>query len=55
LFSDLLPNNARGYVRRSEVSLARRGYVLEADLSRRELVVWRWGEPTRRFRIAIGR
>jgi hypothetical protein len=54
VISDLLPNNARGYVGRSEVSLARRGYVLEADLSRRELVVWRWGEPTRRFRIAIG-
>lgn len=54
VISDLLPNNAHAYVRRSEVSLARRGYVLEADLSRRELVVWRWGEPTRRFPIAIG-
>jgi L,D-transpeptidase-like protein len=54
VISDRLRNNAHGYVRRSEVSLSRRGYVLEADLSRRELVVWRWGEPTRRFPIAIG-
>ena len=54
VISDLLPNNVHGYVRRSDVSLTRSGFVLEADLSRRELVVWRWGEPTRRFRIAIG-
>jgi len=54
VISELLPNNAHGYVRRSDVSLTRRAYVLEADLSRRELVVWRWGEPTRRFPVGIG-
>ena len=38
----------------SKVSLTRRAFVLEADLSRFELVVWRWGDRERRFRIAIG-
>jgi hypothetical protein len=54
VISDLLRNGAHGYIRRSEVSLARRPFVLETDLSRRQLSVWRWGLRVQRFRIAIG-
>jgi lipoprotein-anchoring transpeptidase ErfK/SrfK len=54
VISALLGNDVHGYVRRSEVRLARRPFVLEADLSRRQLVVWRWGQRVRRLPIAIG-
>lgn len=54
VISQALPNGSRAFVRRSEIALARRPFVLEADLGRRRLVVWRWNRPVRRFPIAIG-
>jgi lipoprotein-anchoring transpeptidase ErfK/SrfK len=54
LISDRLDNGAHAFVRRSELDLTRRPFVLEADLTRRRLVVWRWDQPIRRFAIAIG-
>jgi lipoprotein-anchoring transpeptidase ErfK/SrfK len=54
VISDQLGNDVHGYIRRSDVRLARRPFVLEADLSRRQLSVWRWGLRVQRFRIAIG-
>src|SRR5215475_8921951 len=52
--SDELGNGVQGYVRAAEVRLARKSYVLEADLSRRVLLVHRWGLVVRRVPIAIG-
>lgn len=54
VISEELGNGVLGYVRRSEVRLSRNPYVLEADLSQRQLTVRRWGIPLRRFPIAIG-
>ena len=54
LISDRLDNGAHAFVGRSELDLARRPFVLEADLTRRRLVVWRWDQPVRRFPIGIG-
>lgn len=54
VISEELGNGVLGYVRRSEVRLSRNPYVLEADLSQRQLTLRRWGIPLRRFPIAIG-
>jgi lipoprotein-anchoring transpeptidase ErfK/SrfK len=54
VISDVLRNGVRGYVRRSEVRLSRSPYLFEADLSRRMLIVRRWGIGVRRLRIGIG-
>ena len=45
VISEELGNGVLGYVRRSEVRLSRNPYVLEADLSQRQLTVRRWGIP----------
>jgi lipoprotein-anchoring transpeptidase ErfK/SrfK len=54
VLSDVLGNGVQGYARASEVRLSRKPYVLEADLSRRILIVRRWGLVVRRVAVAIG-
>lgn len=54
VISDKIGNGVAGYVRRSQVRLAHDGYALEADLSAREVKVWRMGRLLRRLRVAIG-
>jgi hypothetical protein len=52
--SDALGNGVEGYARASAVQLSRKPYELEADLSRRLLLVHRWGVVVRRVAVAIG-
>jgi lipoprotein-anchoring transpeptidase ErfK/SrfK len=54
VISDALRNGVRGYLRRSQVRLSRSPYLLEVDLSRRVLIVRRWGIGVRRVQITIG-
>lgn len=54
VLSDVLGNGIQGYAQTAEVRLVRRPYVLEVDLSRRVLVVRRWGLVVRRVPVAIG-
>jgi lipoprotein-anchoring transpeptidase ErfK/SrfK len=54
VISDKTANGVSGYVRRSQVRLGHVGYALEADLSAREVKVWRMGRLLRRVRVAIG-
>ena len=54
VISAALRNGVRGYLRRSQVRLSRSPYLLEVDLSRRMLIVRRWGIGVRRVRIAVG-
>jgi hypothetical protein len=52
--SDALGNGVEGYARASAVQLSRKAWELEADLSRRLLLVHRWGVVVRRVAVAIG-
>jgi lipoprotein-anchoring transpeptidase ErfK/SrfK len=52
--SDVLGNGVQAYARAAEVRLARKPYVLDVDLSRRVLIVRRWGLAIRRIPVTIG-
>jgi lipoprotein-anchoring transpeptidase ErfK/SrfK len=54
VMSPLLANDARGFVRRSELKLSRVRVALEIDLSARRLRVWRGGVILRRVEVAVG-
>jgi lipoprotein-anchoring transpeptidase ErfK/SrfK len=54
VISTRLGNEQRGYVRVSRVRLTHTPMVLEVDLSRRQLRVWRAGNMLREVRVAIG-
>ena len=54
VISQVLPNGVHAFVRRSAIALARRPFVLEADLASRRLVVWNWGRVVREFPIGVG-
>jgi hypothetical protein len=54
VISQQLPDGVHAFVRRSAIELARRPYVLEANITRRRLIVWRWGRIVRAFPIGIG-
>jgi lipoprotein-anchoring transpeptidase ErfK/SrfK len=54
VISQLLANDQRGFVRRSELKLSRVRVALDVDLSARRLRVWRGGVILRRVEVAVG-